>query len=81
VSSKLKQLSGSEVKSILQSFGFKVHSQRGSHVKLRRELSAGKQTLTIPLHNELDIGTLKAIIRQASRFIPENQLYPHFYTD
>lgn len=81
MSPKLRQLSGSEVKSILQSFGFKVHSQRGSHVKLRRELSTGKQILTIPLHDKLDTGTLKAIIRQASKFIPESQLHSHFYTE
>jgi hypothetical protein len=36
--------------------------------------------LTIPLHAELDSGTLRAIFRQASRFISESELRPHFYT-
>ncbi len=39
-----------------------------------------KQTLTIPNHTELDTGTLKAILRQSSRFIPEQELAPHFYS-
>jgi predicted RNA binding protein YcfA (HicA-like mRNA interferase family) len=79
---KLKRLSGDEVIAILGKFGFAVHAQRGSHVKLRRVGSGGTaQTLTIPKHRELDTGTLKAIIRQASRFIPQDQLLPHFYTD
>ena len=77
---KLRVLSGKEVVKILSKFGFEVISQRGSHVKLRRILPDGtKQTLTVPSHDELDKGTLKAIIRQASRYIPEEELRPYFY--
>lgn len=77
---KLRVLSGKEVVKILSKFGFEVVSQKGSHVKLRRVLPDGtKQTLTVPLHDELDKGTLKAIIRQASRYIPEEELRPYFY--
>jgi len=36
--------------------------------------------LTIPLHPSLAPGTLQAIYRQATRFIPEADLRPHFYT-
>jgi len=47
---------------------------------MRRILADGeKQILTIPLHDELDKGTLKAIIRQASRYIPEEELKSRFY--
>ncbi len=80
MSPKLKRLSGRDVTSILGKFGFFIYSQRGNHVKLRRMSSAGeKQTLTVPLHNELDVGTLRAIIRQAGRYLPEEQLKPYFY--
>jgi len=80
--SKLKVLSGKEVVKIFSKFGFEIISQRGSHVKLRRILSDGtKQTLTIPLHNELDKGTLRAIFRQALRYIPEKELKSYFYTN
>lgn len=82
MSPKLKRLSGKEVISILSKFGFSVHSQRGSHVKLRRISSSGeKQSLTIVMHDELDVGTLRAILRQASRFIPEDRLKKEFYSD
>jgi len=80
MSPRLRRLSGRDLVTILGRFGFAVHSQRGSHVKLRREGPGGeKQTLTIPLHDELDAGTLTAIMRQASRYLPEEQLRPHFY--
>lgn len=82
MSPKLKRLTGLEVLSIFHAFGFKTHSQRGSHVKLRRITARGeKQTLTIPVHAELDAGTLRAIIRQASRYIPESELRVKFYSE
>ena len=55
---KLKRLSGSEVLKILAKFDFTIYSQRESHIKLRRVTSKGKETLTIPNHKQLDIGTL-----------------------
>ncbi|MCH8320430.1 MAG: type II toxin-antitoxin system HicA family toxin [Acidobacteria bacterium] len=79
---KLRSLSGKEVLRILQSFGFNEISRRGSHVKLRREAAGEfKQTLTIPDHPELDRGTIRAIYRQALRYVPETELKPHFYAD
>jgi predicted RNA binding protein YcfA (HicA-like mRNA interferase family) len=82
VSPKLKRLSGSEVVNIFGVLGFRKYSQKGSHVKLRRiGLQSEKQTLTIPLHDELDVGTLKAIIRQATRFITENEMRKYFYSE
>jgi predicted RNA binding protein YcfA (HicA-like mRNA interferase family) len=78
---KLKRLSGEEVIKIFASFGFVIAAQRGSHVKLRRVLADGtRQTLTIPNHKELDTGTLRAIYRQALRYIPDTELQPHFYS-
>lgn len=77
---KLRVLSGQDVLRILDSFGFVLYAQRGSHVKARRLLpSGGHQSLTVPLHKEIDRGTLLAIYRQACRFIPEQELRDHFY--
>ncbi len=78
---KLRRLSGDEVIHIFERFDFRVQAQAGSHVKLRRIGPGGaKQTLTIPRHEELDTGTLKAIIRQSARYIPLDELNPFFYT-
>lgn len=79
---KLRRLSGSAVIHILEGFGFIIHAKAGSHVKLRRIGPYGqKQILTIPRHRELDTGTLAAIFRQASQYIPDDELRPHFYTE
>ena len=58
---KLRRLAGREVLSILQGFGFQQASQRGSHIKLVREVAGARQVLTLPLHTEIDPGTLRAI--------------------
>lgn len=76
---KLKTLSGKQIIAILMQFGFRVASQKGSHIKLLRMKDEHKQTLTIPNHAELDTGTCKAILRQASRYIPVEELLPYFY--
>lgn len=78
---KLKRLSGAEVIAILETFGFQVHSQKGSHIKLRRVREVGNETLIVPNHKQLDTGTCRAILRQASQYIPEKELTPYFYTN
>jgi predicted RNA binding protein YcfA (HicA-like mRNA interferase family) len=79
---RLRRLSAREVLARLQGFGFEVVATRGSHAKLRRVTQHGeRQTLTLPLHKELDIGTIRAIDRQAARFIPELELRTFFYRD
>jgi len=78
----MKRLSGDEVISLLARFGFEVHSQRGSHVKLIRVNPEGhREILTIPRHRELDTGTLQAVYRQASRFVSNEELRKVFYVD
>jgi predicted RNA binding protein YcfA (HicA-like mRNA interferase family) len=76
---KIKQLSGKEVIKILQKFGFDIHSQKGSHIKLRRVTIQRKETLTISNHKQLDTGTCQAIFKQACRYIPESELFSYFY--
>jgi predicted RNA binding protein YcfA (HicA-like mRNA interferase family) len=57
-----------------------VVSTRGSYAKLRREIPGGApRILTVPLHRELAPGTLRAVFRQACRFITEDELRPWFY--
>lgn len=78
---RLKRLSGREVIAIFQKFGFTVASQKGSHVKLVRDSLGGeRQVLTVPNHPELDTGTCRAILRQASRYISVTDLHPYFYS-
>jgi len=50
-------------------------------MKLQRINASGdRETLTIPDHRELDTGTCRAILRQATRYIPLADLEPFFYS-
>jgi len=81
MSPRLRRLSARDVLRALERFGFEVVATRGSHAKLRRVAEGGdRETLTVPLHKELDLGTIQAIYRQAVRFIPEAELRPWFYS-
>lgn len=59
---KLPSVSGQEIIRALERLGFTVASQRGSHVKLRRD---GKICI-VPTHKEVKKGTLAGILRQAN---------------
>jgi predicted RNA binding protein YcfA (HicA-like mRNA interferase family) len=58
---KLPSISGQEIIRALERLGFVVASQKGSHVKLRRD---GKICI-VPSHKEVKRGTLAGILRQA----------------
>lgn len=76
----LRRMSGREVIAAFRSFGFEVVGQKGSHIKLRRISNSGRrETLTIPDHRELDTGTLRAILRQASSYISMRELEKYFF--
>lgn len=77
---KLKVLGSYEIIKALESLGFIVAGQKGSHVKLVRQTPLQKQVLTIPHNKSLPKGTLKAIFNQASRFVPQEELQKHFYS-
>lgn len=66
---KLPQISGRECVKALQSVGFYIRRQEGSHIILRRDNPLAQ--LVVPDHKQLDRGTLRAIIRQAGLSVQE----------
>jgi predicted RNA binding protein YcfA (HicA-like mRNA interferase family) len=72
MSPRLQRFTSRQLLSALRNLGFEVVSTRGSHAKLRRLGPAGeRQTLTVPLHDDLAAGTIAAIFRQCCRYLPE----------
>lgn len=68
MSPRLPVVSGREVIEALGRSGFGKVSQKGSHVKLRRE---DGRTVIVPLHRELAPGTLRSVLRQAALSVGE----------
>ena len=61
--SKLPCVSGKQCVDALLKMGFSYRRQTGSHIVLRRDNPFAQ--VVVPNHDELDRGTLRAILRQA----------------
>ena len=61
---RLANVSGKEAVKVFQKSGWYVVGQVGSHVVMSKQ--GLRVNLSIPQHKELSIGTLRALIRNAS---------------
>lgn len=68
--SQLPRVSGREVVKALRKLGYEPDRQRGSHIVLRQEFYPHRR-LTVPDHDEIAKGTLRAIIRQVGLTVDE----------
>jgi len=68
---RLRRVSGQQAIRSLERLGFAVARQRGSHVVMKKTTPAGEVGCPVPLHDELAIGTLRAILRQAKVRVDE----------
>lgn len=59
-------MSGKEVVKALTKAGFKIVSQRGSHVKLKKFVDDKKLISIVPLRKTIKIKTFNSILRQAN---------------
>ncbi|GAA6617612.1 type II toxin-antitoxin system HicA family toxin [Scytonema sp. NUACC26] len=62
---KLPRISSREAIRVLERLGFEKVRQTGSHVVMKKETSDGKIGCVVPIHQELKVGTLKGILKQA----------------
>ncbi|MEK7142110.1 MAG: type II toxin-antitoxin system HicA family toxin [Patescibacteria group bacterium] len=60
--SKLPQVSGKEIATVLVRFGFQFKSQKGSHMKFIKKHFYGKEVIIVPKHKILRPGTLANIL-------------------
>ncbi len=70
---RLRRVSGRQAIRALERLGFVRVRQRGSHEMLKRQTPDGQVGCVVPLHEELAVGTLNGILKQA-RVTPEEFL-------
>ncbi len=71
--SVLPQVSGREVAAALVKAGYEKDRQRGSHIVMRQTATPHRR-ITIPDHDEIAKGTLRAVLRQAGITLEEFKL-------
>ena len=60
-----RDLSGRELAKALESLGYEVEHQTGSHLRLSTQ-DDGEHHITIPNHSPIKVGTLSAILRDVA---------------
>lgn len=68
--SHLPRISGRDVIKALRKLGYEFDHQRSSHIVVRQTVPPHRR-LTVPDHDEIAKGTLRAIIRQAGLTVEE----------
>jgi predicted RNA binding protein YcfA (HicA-like mRNA interferase family) len=75
---KLVRISGEELIKLLQKENFVLVRQKSSHVRLRKEAD-NTCFVTVPLHTEIDRGTLRNILRSVENYLPMGFIKDNFY--
>jgi predicted RNA binding protein YcfA (HicA-like mRNA interferase family) len=68
---KLPRTSSARVVTALERLGFVRIRMKGSHLVLARQSGDGRRVCVVPLHDEIAIGTLRSILRQAGVGVDE----------
>lgn len=68
---KMPRISSREAIRALECLGFEQVRQTGSHVVMKKETEEGEIGCVVPMHRELKVGTLSAILKQAQVSIEE----------
>jgi predicted RNA binding protein YcfA (HicA-like mRNA interferase family) len=70
---ELPIVSGQQVIDALREIGYETVGQKGSHIKMRSFYEDKKHIIVVPLHKELDRGTLMSIIRRVRVYFPQDK--------
>lgn len=65
---KLPVISYKQLIKLLEQLGYEVDRQRGSHIRLKKQLPSGHHSITVPAHKEIAKGTLNDILDRVSRY-------------
>ena len=73
---KLPIVSGEKLTKLLLKLGYEIVRQRGSHVRLRKQIEIDEHNITVPMHSEIAKGTLNDILSKVSIWnnIPKGEI-------
>jgi predicted RNA binding protein YcfA (HicA-like mRNA interferase family) len=66
---KLPVVSYKQLIKLLEQLGYEVDRQRGSHIRLKKQLPSGHHSITVPAHKEIAKGTLNGILDRVSHYV------------
>jgi len=66
---KLPVVSYKQLIKLLKQYGYEIDHQRGSHIRLKKQLPSGHHSITVPAHKEIAKGTLNDILDKVSHYV------------
>ncbi len=66
---KLPVISYKQLIKLLKQLGYEIDRQRGSHIRLKKQLPSGHHSITVPAHKEIARGTLNDILDRISHYV------------
>jgi len=64
-----RDLSGKDLATLLNRFGYSITRQTGSHLRLTSMHMGFEHRITIPAHDPLKVGTLNGILKDISKYL------------
>ena len=64
-----RDLSGTELASLLRRHGYEVTRQTGNHIRLTSTRMGAEHHITVPGHKALRVGTLSEILSDAASYL------------
>jgi predicted RNA binding protein YcfA (HicA-like mRNA interferase family) len=68
-----RDISGADLARLLRRFGYEITRQTGSHLRLRSAEKGAEHHITIPLHQQLKVGTLSAILGDVAGYLKKRR--------
>lgn len=64
-----RDVSGTELATLLRRFGYETTRQTGSHLRLTSTSKGSEHHVTIPRHQQLRVGTLHGILSDVASYL------------
>ena len=64
-----RDLSGAELATLLEHYGYDVTRQTGSHLRLTSRIRGKEHHISLPRHSTLKVGTLSSIIGDVASYL------------
>lgn len=64
-----RDISGTELASLLRRYGYEASRQMGSHLRLTSNRMGREHHISVPRHASLKVGTLSSILADVARYL------------
>jgi predicted RNA binding protein YcfA (HicA-like mRNA interferase family) len=68
-----RDLDGKRLASLLHRYGYQITRQTSSHIRLTCSVKGAGHHVTVPAHEDVRVGTLRAILRDVAAYLDMEQ--------